>query len=597
MKSKKLIIFLFPHFSSHAGYGHIKRCQVLYKLLKNHYSPEILFYKKKLPIKQKYSFFSSLNPLLNYIKNKKPAFVILDFMFYNKNVVKKISMMTQLVIMDSTKIYHNIGKAVYINSTTPLSFKYLNNNTLVYEGMEYLPLTQEMKNYSKKKPFFNNNVFICFGNSDPNQLSIKILKILNKNNFKNKIILNIGKFFNTQYRLNLKKYITANFNNYYVIKNTDNIIPFIYKCYYLITSFSITGIEGILLLRKVGLYNNSCYHTSLSKTFNNFFYLGTYPYTLPYFIKKNLNLFFSKSVDTHFLPLKNYNQNLINIFKQLKKTSKLPFQINLNICPICRHKNIKLILNQLNRQIYHCVYCKSKFLYIKKDKSPFKKYKHSYFNKEYKQQYGKTYIADKENISRMALNRLKIIVKLLKGQIRNKKILDIGCAYGFFLKRAKTMGFISIGIEIEKNAVCYSKTKLKIKTLQADFLKYKFKEKFNVITLWYVIEHFKNQGIIINKIKTILKPGGLLCLSVPNGNGPFYWFNKKQWLETHPDDHFFDYSLKGIKIFLKKNGFKLIKKQITGFHPERYIGCPGLIKPLLKLLKYGDTMELYFKQV
>lgn len=537
--------------------------------------------------------FSSLNELSGYLRRKKPLLIILDFRYYNEDMVQKLSSISKLIIFDSLKPFNTQRSVIYFNPTTPIKYKYLSENNFIYEGIEYLPLNKQLVKYLDKKPAKSNAVYIGFGNSDPNKLSLKILKILKITGTNKKIILNIGKYFNTRYRLALIKFLFENFKDHRIVENKENIMDELSQCDFLITSFSITALEGLLLSRKVGLYNNSSYHRKLSGSFTPFYYLGTYPFSFNFQLKHRLKKFLSNTAYKSFIEGKNNNRNIIEIISKAAGTVPLPKKI-LN-CPVCSSKKIKLILNQLEKQIFHCGDCKSKFLNTAREKDPSEIYQNAYFNEEYRKQYGKTYLEDRDNILKLAARRLETISNLIKGEIKNKTILDAGCAYGFFLEKARSFSLNPTGIEIEKNAVKYIKNKLKIRIINGNFLDHHFNEKYDVITFWYVLEHFPDPEVVINKILKILKPGGLLCLAVPGGNSPFYRFNKKEWLRFYPEDHFFYYSEKGINILLKRKGFKLLRTRPAGFHPERYKNCPAFLLPLLKLTGQGDTMELYFK--
>ncbi len=595
MKKQKPIILLFPQFSPKIGYGHLKRSLILYELLQKNYCVKIIYYKNKTDLNADYIYFQSKNNLIAYIRQEKPLFIVLDFRYYQEKLVKKLSSFSKLIILDSKQVFETQKIKLYLNPITPLKYRYLTPNNFIYEGLEYLPLNKYLLKYVRKKPESKNNLFICFGNNDPNKLSLKVLKALKKIRPDYIICLNIGKYCNAYYRVTLKKYLIKHFSNYRIIENKESIIPEIFFCKYLITSFSITALEGLLLSKHTGLYNNSCYHTKLSNNYNGFGYLGTYPFSLNFHLEKKLRKFFSDHNTYASINLNNNNQNILKIIKKMEKIENFPDKLEL--CPVCKSPKTALILNQIDKQIYHCKKCKSKFLKTNKKQNLKNTYNKSYFNEEYKQQYGKTYLEDKDNILKLADQRLSIISKILNGKTKNKKILDIGCAYGFFLEKALAFNFKPSGLEIEKSAVRYIKKRLKIEIIHKDFLKYGFNETFDVITLWYVLEHFPEPDRVISKILTILKPQGLLCLSMPNANGPFYRFNKKEWLNRHPDDHFIDYSIKGIQQFLKNKGYVLIKKRMGGFHPERYARFPRFLLPFFRLLNKRDTMELYFQSI
>lgn len=95
------------------------------------------------------------------------------------------------------------------------------------------------------------------------------------------------------------------------------------------------------------------------------------------------------------------------------------------------------------------------------------------FIEDYKNQYGKTYEEDKENLKRLAKNRLDII-KDIKPE---GKILDLGSAMGFFLKEASLNGYKTEGIEISEYAANYCVSNLNLNVHNISLLDFEYKKK------------------------------------------------------------------------------------------------------------------------
>ncbi|MDD5067226.1 MAG: methyltransferase domain-containing protein [bacterium] len=579
MSRERPFILFLPQYSHRIGFGHLKRSQALSSILARDFKTLILPYPLH---KEDEKHFQ--DPRLKYI--------VLDHRYYSKTDVKRLSAFSGLVLIDSPQTFHTKKKAVYINSSTPIQYKFLRPNQFLYTGLTCLPLAPLLREHLKKKDFGGKGIFIGFGNTDPNELSLKALKYLEQAGIRKAVTLNIGGHFKPGYKVQLKEYIKKNFPGCVITENVKSIIPHLFRNGYLITSFSITALEAMMMNKKTALLNHSPYHTFLSRRFNRLFYLGTYRRTPGFLVRKRLKKFFAS-----FSPLPvrssgfiSNNQNLVRIFR----SSGSPGPVTR--CPVCGSGKIQTVLREHRRQMNHCASCRSKFLDPGKGERKRPRYTKNYFQDEYKDQYGKTYLEDRENITRLSRERLGLMAGLMPEGVSEKKLLDIGCAFGFFLEEAGRTGYRTYGIEIEKKAAEYAKNVLKLNVIQGDFLSRVFKDKFDVMTFWYVFEHFSQPDRIMKKVTSLLTPDGWLCLSLPNGDGPFYRYNRLEWLQRHPDDHYFDYSVKGLKLFLAGYGLKLKKKRITGFHPERYIGLPAFLRPVWKVLHQGDTMELYFNK-
>jgi len=103
--------------------------------------------------------------------------------------------------------------------------------------------------------------------------------------------------------------------------------------------------------------------------------------------------------------------------------------------------------------------------------------------------------------------------------IKNGKILDIGCSYGWYLYQLKNKGWNVKGIELNKEAVEFAVKKLKLDVGNLSIENFQSSEQFDIIFLLNVLEHLKSPRDAFEKIESLLKPGGKLYISIPDYNG------------------------------------------------------------------------------
>jgi 2-polyprenyl-3-methyl-5-hydroxy-6-metoxy-1,4-benzoquinol methylase len=187
------------------------------------------------------------------------------------------------------------------------------------------------------------------------------------------------------------------------------------------------------------------------------------------------------------------------------------------------------------------------------------------------------------------------------------RLLDIGCAYGPFLAAAREEGFSPAGIDPAEDAVWYVQKELGIPAIQGFFPDPRSPIPdpcYNVITLWYVIEHFRDCVPALGEIRKILKPGGILAFSTPSFSGISGRRNLKRFLEHSPADHFTVWSPKMCRRALLLAGFKVKKIVVCGHHPKRFplLGefakCKKsplywLLLAISRIFGLGDTFEVY----
>jgi len=104
---------------------------------------------------------------------------------------------------------------------------------------------------------------------------------------------------------------------------------------------------------------------------------------------------------------------------------------------------------------------------------------------------------------------------------RTRSVLDVGSSTGYFGQYLKNkLGASVWGIEINKEDARKAKKvldKVIVSDVEVlDFKKCFGKKKFDVIIFADVLEHLKDPGKVLKKIKSILKPNGQVIASIPN---------------------------------------------------------------------------------
>lgn len=255
-------------------------------------------------------------------------------------------------------------------------------------------------------------------------------------------------------------------------------------------------------------------------------------------------------------------------------------------------------------------------------------YSDVYFFEDYKRQYGKSYLDDFAHIKALGKKRLFYICRLVRGSanggivgganggVAGKKLLDIGCAYGPFLDAARDAGFEALGLDASLGAVNYVQKTLGIPARQG-FFPDAFDEPFNapknfdVITLWFVIEHFTEPRAALRRIHRLLAKDGILAFSTPSASGVSGLFSRLNFLEQSPADHWTIWNphgmfgAGGVRRALRDAGFKTIKIVSTGHHGERVPFIGSIFKSaagkkiwnvISAVFMLGDTFEVYARK-
>ncbi len=556
----------------------------------NQRSKEIINILQQLNLKYTTFFINKNIDILN-IDLTEYSLVIKDARDCNSKIARYLQNLPMITFDDYYK--YNERKYLYIYNSIPSLEKYGNIRDIKYSLI------------SKKK----------------------ILSLINDNQCNQNILITFGKkddYFLTEFVLDYFMKITSQINlknaNIYVNKPNRNFdtdkysffIDFIQKqdeyenkfkiSDIIITHFGLTAIEAKFAKKEIILFNPTNYHNDLvekhfkkNNTKNDF---EKFIKILKQFLYKKKNSF----KDEEIKGIEYFKTLILYIIKQNN------YEIN---CPICNYKKTNVMLREKEYNLYSCKKCKTLFRYDLIDSNIDYYEDSTYFFDSYKEVYGKTYFNDKENISQYNRKRINILSK--HSSINNKSlVLDIGSAYGFFLDDLKDIYDLEnkniYASEINKDPV----KKLVEKgynLLNFDWnndLITNYSKQFELITGWYVFEHFSNINNVFNNVSNLLKKNGLFCFSIPSIYGPTYKYNRDKYLYERPDEHYYDFSPMSLKILLKKHGFKIlyIKGQKSHFSRfKKYSHFLGSLVPkfvyniFVEKFKFSDTLEVYCKKL
>lgn len=100
---------------------------------------------------------------------------------------------------------------------------------------------------------------------------------------------------------------------------------------------------------------------------------------------------------------------------------------------------------------------------------------------------------------------------LLEGEV-----LDIGCGTGAFLNNMKQAGWDITGLEPDEAARGKAMELYAFESLEPTALFELKPGTYNAVTMWHVLEHVHDLHGYLQKIETLLAPGGKLFIAVPN---------------------------------------------------------------------------------
>lgn len=189
------------------------------------------------------------------------------------------------------------------------------------------------------------------------------------------------------------------------------------------------------------------------------------------------------------------------------------------------------------------------------------------------------YDEKKEVLDRYFRDKFRHIESANRRSLSTKpKLLDIGCALGFFLEVGKKAGWDTVGVDMSRYAIKRLKEK-GIKGIVGTVFTAKFPDNsFDVVTCFQVLEHLIDPIVFLAEVRRILKPGGQVFLTTPDRNAPFSLILGRKWHGWLVEGHLNWFTKSSLALSLKRAGFERVKSGKDGLLWESFEGMADGLK-------------------
>ena len=160
------------------------------------------------------------------------------------------------------------------------------------------------------------------------------------------------------------------------------------------------------------------------------------------------------------------------------------------------------------------------------------------------------------------IKQFKIILDYLNTNRKKKKILDLGCGYGWMLSELDKKLWLRHGVEISKD--CYSTAKKNMEFIEENIESYK-DNFFDVVTAIHLIEHIKDPLKYLKKIKQKIKKNGTIIIETPDFDSEMARMYKDKFRLLHDKTHISLFSLDSLTRMLRDQGFEIFKIEFPFF--------------------------------
>jgi 2-polyprenyl-3-methyl-5-hydroxy-6-metoxy-1,4-benzoquinol methylase len=218
--------------------------------------------------------------------------------------------------------------------------------------------------------------------------------------------------------------------------------------------------------------------------------------------------------------LKNFHQSLFDEKGEIRSVYREETD-----CPVCHESQSKELFAKDGFHYHRCSNCSLVYMKPRLNGEATKSFYNSDVNRIYNERKfdsvtkatGNDDLRNTENVD---------LLKDFQARHGNtgKKLLEVGCAKGVFLKAAQQAGYEVHGLELNTENCAYANSLIGGNVRAIDLFDMKYPDgSFDIFYMRDVIEHIHNPDAFLAEVSRILKPGGIVFLETHNIES---WINR-----------------------------------------------------------------------
>ncbi len=281
-------------------------------------------------------------------------------------------------------------------------------------------------------------------------------------------------------------------------------------------------------------------------------------------------------------------------------------------CIICNLEDTRVIYRLRDIQVLTCNLCGLTFVDESMSNDEISQL---YETEDYNKKHFSFYLEGmEEKITNDYLNEFKFIDKKKPS---GGLIFDFGCGSGEFLSKIDSKWSKS-GIDVSLKAIEKGRAKYGYDLIAEGIEKANLPDgKFDIVTMWMVIEHLQNPFAVLKEVQRILKDDGVVVIKTPNKDSLLAIIADSLYKVslgkiTYPISlfytplHIYYFDFKGLTMLLQKTNFKIIKvaqdeRYVTKYALSRFTLLQRMllktISIISKILERQDSITVYAEKV
>ena len=225
-------------------------------------------------------------------------------------------------------------------------------------------------------------------------------------------------------------------------------------------------------------------------------------------------------------------------------------------CYVCARDPTKHFCEVLDYNYFRCEVCEhAGLLPIPNRSESARVYEEGYFSGSVVGGYA-DYLGDSSVHHRNACARCRRLLTM--GARPPGRLLDVGCAAGFFLDEARRSGWDVAGVDVSEWARRQAGDRFGLEVLDSlEAAAEHWRGSFDTVTLFQVLEHMPDPRSALQLVRTQLKPGGLLVIETWDRMSLVARLSGRYWQQISPPSVIHLFSRSSLDRLLKSEGFTI----------------------------------------
>jgi 2-polyprenyl-3-methyl-5-hydroxy-6-metoxy-1,4-benzoquinol methylase len=192
----------------------------------------------------------------------------------------------------------------------------------------------------------------------------------------------------------------------------------------------------------------------------------------------------------------------------------------------------------------------------------------------------RNYVSEEASLKDNFRRRITTLKELIP-DLRQRRVFEIGCAYGFFLDEVKNDVAVASGIDISADATRYARETKGVDAITGSYSEYTAPTDVGVVAMWDTIEHLPRPDLFVEKAARDIARGGYIAITTGDIASLNARMRGKRWRMIHPPTHMHYFSVATLSKLLDRHGFDIV-----------HVSHPGNARDLRSILHFILDLRL-----